>query len=295
MKRLVLLLTLGWPGLSLAQALPLKVADGAIWTFVATHARDVSDEPGRSYSVTTEKKLTYHQPNGGSAVLHMEHQSVTAGAGMPQDMAFTQTLPIAVDVEVDEGFAPTGVVNVDQVREATLVMLRKTGAPVERLQSLSPQMLDQTSMALVGRELGLLGRAQNTKLTLGVPRDSSDEVASPLGGGLIRSNVSYSLYAYDNITGQAAVSWRSNVDEATMRASFALLADQAPPEKREAARADLAKLRYSNDQTCHAQIDIATGLAVRVDCLGVIAVKSEDKTKTTTDHWVITQTLPGKS
>lgn len=296
MKRAALALALLTATPALAQKLPVRLAEGAAWTFVATHERE--SEGGKSYSVTTSKRLTWTAGPSGQGRLRMDHLSVTANAGLPPEAAFTQTLTIPVEFEVDEGLAPNGVRNPDQVRAAVREMLVKSGATpqeIDRRVAANPAILDQTAMALVGRELGLLARAQGSNLRLGLPGYEEDETPNPLGGPMIRSRLIYELESYDAATGRAVVTWRSAMDPDSMRASLVEAAERAPPARRAEAQAAFAKMRVENERSCRNEIDIPSGLAVKIECLTRLSVTSDDKTRTSTDRWTITQTLPGST
>ena len=295
MSRIVLALVITAAAVpAAAQSLPVRLPDGATWTFEARHDREIIGPEAKAFSVTTSKRLTWRAAPAGQGRLRLDPISVVANSGMPAEAASTQTLSIPVELDVDQSLAPNGVRNSDEVREATRQLILKTGdeADIERMIAANPAILDQTAMSLAGRELGLLARAQGTTLKLDLPAYSDDDVPNPAGGPPIRSRMTYSLDAYDATAGRAVVSWHGVLDPQSMRDSMMEAAGRASPEHRAAADAAFSKLQLDNDRSCRGEIDIPTGLALRVECVMKITLTSGGDTRGSTDRWTITQTLP---
>jgi len=284
-------------GPAMAQQLPVNLADGATWTFTAKHDREVSGQPSRSFSVTTSKRLTWRKGADGVDGLRMEHVSVVANSGIPPEAAFTQTLTIPVEFEVDGSLTPTAMANLDEVREATRQMIiQARGGENSGAGVISPELLDQTASALVGRELGVLSRGQGTNFKLATPVVTDTQVANPLGGPAIQGKSSFTLESYDPAARRAVVMWRQALDPRSMKDSMSAAAAalaKAPPERKEEAKAAFAKLDMKRDEMCRYEIDIPTGLATQVECSLKADVVDGEKTLRTTDNWTITQTLPG--
>ena len=295
MRALVLAISLS-ASVAYGQSLPVKLHDGDTWSFTAKHERIVEGPNPQNFTVTTVKTLTWRPGTDGGQLL-MAHVSVTADSGMPPEAAITQTLTIPVRLTVDAALAPNGVINVDEVRAAARDLILSSGASqadLGRMAKVNPAILDQTAMALVGRELGLLARVQGTSLKPDLPTFVDDEVPNPLGGPPLRSRMIYLLEFYDAARGQAAVSWQGSVDPQSVHDSLAELAGRAPPERQAEADAAFAKMKVENARDCRGKIDIPTGLATKLTCVNTVSVADGDVTRRTSDRWDITQTLPGR-
>ena len=88
MRRLVLAVALAVAAPAVAQKLPVRLDEGASWTFVARHDREVVGDVAHSFSVTTSKKLTWTHAEKGGRLL-MEHISAIANSGLPPEAAAT--------------------------------------------------------------------------------------------------------------------------------------------------------------------------------------------------------------
>ena len=65
-----------------------------------------------------------------------------------------------------------------------------------------------------------------------------------------------------------------------------------PGLKPENIQAALKDASGNLESTCRHEIDIPTGLAVKVDCRTSNSVTVQGETRGSTDTWTITQTLP---
>ena len=296
MKALILALSLS-ASTAFAQSLPVKLHHGDTWTFKAKHER-LSDGPrSHDYTVTTTKTLTWRAASDGTGELLMEHVGSVADPGTPPEAAAAQTLTIPIKFTVDAALAPNGVANVDEVRTATRKLLTDTGVTqveFEKMIRINPGILDQTAMALISRELGLLGRIQGTNLKKDLPAYEEDEVPNPIGGPALRSRITYELLDYDADYGRAVINWKAEVDPQSLRDSLAELVNSVAEDERAAAQAQLAKMKLEIVRMCRGDIDIATGLATKLICRNRTAVTEGAEVRQTFDRWEITQSLPGK-
>ena len=159
---------------------------------------------------------------------------------------------------------------------------------------INPGILDQTAMALISRELGLLGRIQGTNLKKDLPAYEEDEVPNPIGGPALRSRITYELLDYDADYGRAVINWKAEVDPQSLRDSLAELVNSVAEDERAPAQAQLAKMKLEIVRMCRGDIDIATGLATKLICRNRTAVTEGAEVRQTFDRWEITQSLPGK-
>ena len=296
MRALILALCLS-ATTAFAQSLPVKLHDGDTWTFTAKHERLSDGARSQDYTVTTTKTLTWRAASDGAGELLMEHVGIVADPGTAPEAAAAQTLTIPIKFTVDATLAPNGVVNVDEVRAATRKLLADTGVTEDDFQQMtksSPGILDQTAMALISRELGLLGRIQGTNLKKDLPNYEEDEVPNPIGGPPLRSRITYELLDYDADYGRAVINWKAEVDPQSLRDSLAELVNSVAEDQRAQAQAQLAKMKLEIVRMCRGDIDITSGLATKLICRNRTAVTEGGEVRQTFDRWEITQTLPGK-
>jgi len=294
---LIWALSLGAAAPALGQSLPIRLEDGASWTFVARHDHEVDGAEARRFSVTTAKRLTWHGAADGPGRIRMEPISVTANAGLRPEAASAQTLDIPIEFDVDRSLAPNGVRNPAELRAATAALFLRSGGSAEEMQRMTsehPEVVDRTAMSLAGRELGLLARAQGVRFKSDLPIYDEDEVPNPLGGPPIRSRITYALEAFDAAAGRAVVVWRAGVEPQAVRDSLMEAVGRLPADRQPQAEARLASVRLDDDRSCRNEIDIATGLALKVACVTKVTVVTGETTVVTTDRWTIDQTLPGK-
>lgn len=296
MKALLLALSLS-ASVACAQSLPVKLRDGDSWSFTSKHERLVDGQKSQDYTVTTIKTLTWRSAVQDTGQLLMQHISIAASGDMPPEAATTQTLTIPIKLTVDNALAPNGVINVDEVRTATRNLILSSGASeadLGKMLKLNPAILDQTSMALIGRELGLLGRMQGTNLKKDLPFYSEDEVPNPLGGPLLRSRITYDLLDYDADSGRAVINWKAEVDPQSLGDSMAEMIGNVPEAERARAQAAMDKTKLELTRTCRGDVDIVTGLATKLTCRNLTTITSDGQKSRIFDLWEITQTLPGK-
>ena len=297
MKLLVAILACSLAAPAFAETFPIKLMDGATWTLVAQHDREVLGSGGKSFSVVVTKRITYRATRTASGRLRMEHVAAEALSGMPPEAALTQTLDIPVEFDVDAALTPTAVINLAQVRDATRNLMLRSGATpqdIERMKRLNPDILDDTAMALVGRELAMLGRGQGLTLEKGKPLQQDEDSPNPIGGPPIRAHITVSLTSVDRASGRAIVEWRATLDPQSMRESMRAAFKHANPAKAAEADAEFDKTKIETDTLCGDEIDIATGLAVKVVCETRSAIITGDQSRGSVDRWTLTQTPPGK-
>ena len=118
-----------------------------------------------------------------------------------------------------------------------------------------------------------------------------------MGGPPIRARDSYRLESYDTSAGRAVIVWRQSVDTAAFARNLveslaARMRSATPPMKPEDIREALKDAAGTSENTCRHDIDIPTGLAVKVACQTMNRMTVQGETRGVKDTWTITQTLP---
>lgn len=281
-----------------AHNLPVRVPDGAAWTMTIEQSRETKrGDTVQAWSFLSTRRLSLSGDR-----LTIVPVSIKAEPGLSQQAAAGRNLPVAVVVTVDETLAPQDIVNRPQVSAAVGAMLQGAGVgegEKAAIAKISPALIDATVESLAKSDLARAALAQGADLELGVPSPYEDRLPNPLGGPPIQSRANFTLESYDAKTGRAVISWRQQLDPESTRESLALalndLTAKIAPERVADARAAFAKMTVTRDDTCRHEIDIPTGLAVRVECSSLMTTGVGDETGQITDRWTITQTLPETS
>lgn len=295
MRLFLLLASLATP--AAAQSLPVKVSDGASWTMSVEQSRETKRGGQRqAWSFVTTKELTLQGDR-----LTIVPVSVKAEPGLSEQAAAGRSLPVAVVLTVDETLAPLEVVNAPEVRAAVEAMIARSAGPEQTaaVNSVAPAMLDATVEVMAKSDLSRAALGQGADLKLGVAAAYEDHLPNPLGGPPILSKASFTLETYDRKTGRAVIAWRQQLDPKSTQESLSLalnaLTAKVAPERVAEARAAFAKMTVTRDDACRHEIDIPTGLAVRVECSSLMVSGIGEETAQVTDRWTITQTLPQTS
>ena len=274
------------------QAVPMEVRlqDGAAWTLRAEQRHELQDRAKtEAWTLTTEKRLTWRK--GGftrNAELTISPLSATASPDAPKDLLRKRVFPQPVALEVDFQLSPTRLVDEKPARAAYAAL----GLGPANAKS---GEIDREIAAMVARDLAMVARAQGRPLIPGQPQEYAPSVATPLGGIPAKGKASYRLESHDPAAGRAVVTWRQTVEPAAYRDAFAQMVAftaKGKAEGAEAIAARLGKIEASRDDSCRYDIDLPTGLVVKAVCDARFAYKSEGGESISSDHWVITQTLP---
>ena len=288
MKRLIVAaMLLGMPCAAQAESLPVRLKDGATWTITANHVREATGPRAQHWNLTTVKKLVWSAPQRGrSPRLAVIPVSATVSADSPPEVARARSLAVPATLEVDEVMTPGAVVNVDAVRAAFQEVL---GRDIRGSEALA----DAAAKAMIATEVGWAARGQGGELDLGKAVESDGEVENPFGGAPIKVRDNYRLESYDLTAGRAVIVWRQTTDSVAFAkdlvAGLAARMKSAKPDEVQAALKDASGNLGS---TCRHEIDIPTGLAVKVDCRSTNTITIQGETRGSTDTWTITQTLP---
>lgn len=280
---------------AVAQIAPIRLPDGATWTITAEHTRRAEGAgQAQNWSLTTVKRLTWHAGgNGKPNTLTVTPVSAVPGAGSSPEVAIGRSLAIPAVLVVDQSLTPGDVVNRDEVRAEFRRLV--PSAPKD-----STDLIDAATKAMIASELVIASRAQGLELQLKKPRSAEIGMPNPLGGQPLRATEIVQVEAVDIKNGRAVVKWRQALDPESFKASAAAILTtmaqgKVEPAKIEAARAAFATASMINETECFYEIDLPTGLARRGECFVDFAVNLSGKTQKASDHWVISQTMPGAS
>ena len=285
-----------------AQELPVTLPGHATWTMTVERTRertrqDVAPQIARSVS-TTDVDWTAGDDGG---VITLRIRSAPLDGPGASGFAASSLLDQPIVLEVDSSLAPTSIRNWSQVlarleQNIDRTVTEPAAAAAKKIYSdMSPELAAQ----VVSRELSLVARSQGTALTLGEPVSYEDALPNPLGGPAIKAVGSYELQAYDAVAGRAVIAWRQAMDPESARKSLtqALTAMTArlAPDKLKEAEAAFTGMQIGREDVCRHEIDIPTGLALKVVCTSAISNSAKGETATNLDRWTITQTRPQSS
>lgn len=282
-----------------AHDLPIAVPDRATWTMTVERTRERTREGStpqvlRSTS-TTDVDWAALGGDGGVVTLRLRSAQLNGAASAEAAGLLNQP----VELEVDASLSPTRVRNWPQVRTLLEQTIDKTvpdaaaAATAKRIfASLSPEQATQ----IVAREWSLATLGQGTSLNLGKPVSYQDKLPNPLGGPPIKADGTFELQSYDKAGGGAVITWAQAFDPKSAAASMgealsAMTARLAPDRAKEAGAA-FASMSISREDACRHEIDIPTGLALKVVCTSAITSGAKGETATNLDRWTITQTRP---
>lgn len=286
-----------------AQELPVTLPGHATWTMTVERTRERTRQdaaPQIARSVSTTDVDWAADGDGGVITLRVRSAQLDGPGASGFDASSLLGQPIVL--EVDSSLAPTSVRNWSQVLawleqniDRTVTEPAAAAAAKKIYSDMSPELAAQ----VVSRELSLVALSQGTALTLGEPVSYEDALPNPLGGPAIKAVGSYELQAYDAVAGRAVIAWRQAMDPESARKSLtqALTAMTArlAPDKLKEAEAAFAGMQIGREDVCRHEIDIPTGLALKVVCTSAISNSAKGETATNLDRWTITQTRPQSS
>jgi hypothetical protein len=296
MKSLIVaMLLLGASSPALAQDLPVRLRDGATWTITAEHTRMGEGlGPAQNWGSTTVKRLTWHVGTKDTpATITVTPVSSVAMPGSPREVAGSRSLAIPATLAVDGVLTPGPVLNKDEVRAEFARLI-----PDDPIKS--DALVDAATKVMIAAELRVVSYGQGLPFKGRKVISSDIEIANSIGGPPMRATQMASLESFDRKAGRAVVLWQQVQDPEAFKASttgmlLAMGKDKFSAEDIEKARASFAAISMQSEMTCRHEIDLATGLAVKVECLTTSLMTQQNKKQTTKEHWTITQTLPGAS
>ena len=303
MRTLAALALTAWAPAALATELPVKLEDGATWTVTVSRERERtrSSQPPQASRLVTAMRLTWAAKGDDGGQLTATTVSAEAGPlAAPEDVmaALGQARPVVMDV--DAALTPERIRNWSEVRgdlDAAVAKLTSDPKVAATAKGLFAGLSDAQAAQVVMRDLGMVAISQGTALDLGKPFDYEDNLPNPLGGPPIKSKGRFQLISLD--PGRAVIEWRQAFDPVSAAASLTMaleaLMQQASPEQAPRVRDVFEGARVDRSDSCRHEIDVPTGLAVRITCSSTIEVTAQGETGRNVDRWTITQTLPRTS
>jgi hypothetical protein len=283
-----------------AEALPVRLADGATWTVTIEHVRE-RERPGAAAQTTrlstiSEARWT-RAADGGRLTLTPKDVKLDGSNTEPPDLQSLQSRPAVFGV--DEALAPVRLENWDELRGAIAAELEKTSVdPEARAQVVGvlDGLSDEQAAKVMGRSWSMASLAQGSDLSLGEDNVYDDLLPNPLGGPPIKSVGRFKLQSVDKAAGRAVVVWTQSLDPAStaesIRQALQAMVERMAPEQAEAARKAFSSAKITREDACRHEIDIPTGLALKAVCTSTSEVTVEGKTGTSRDRWTIAQTQP---
>ena len=260
-----------------------------------TDRRDA--EPERRAAFTYDVTLSKAREDTGRRevvwrLTHVDGEDVTPESSPSPDIRMT----------VDETLTPVSLDNLAEIIAATRRQLEQSGdeeaggSALRMLASLTPE----TAAPLFTADAGMIATGQGTDLFLG--EDNSYEAAGrlPWGGADIIMVGTYRLVEVDPAAGKGRLHWSQDIDPDSLMAAIPAMIDGIVADKaKQDDSADLeAKIRASltnatltNNRNCDFTIDIATGLAEKVDCLTVVEFVAGEESSRRETRLIATQVL----
>lgn len=278
--------------------LPIRIDGPARIQLQLTKSESRDDEPERRANFTYEVTLSKADRDTGRrgvtwSLTHVNGEGVTAETSPSPDIRMT----------VDETLTPLSLDNLAEVIAATRRQLEESGEfaasggdALRMLATLTPE----TAASLFTQDAGMIAMGQGTDLFLG--EDNSYEIEGQLPWGEVSVLMigTYRLVEVDQSAGRAWVRWTQEIDPDSLLAAIpAMVEAMIPDEAGDGDTADMeAKLRSSlssarlqNSRRCDFTIDIATGLAEKVDCVSLIEFEAGEERSRRETRLVATQTV----
>jgi hypothetical protein len=296
-------LMLSAPAMARAAALPVKLADGATWTQTVVHKR-TDERPGmpvESMTATTIVRETFHRGAGGPATVEQSYVSFGVDGVGAEQMAPLVAQAKAIypaTIETDDSLTPTRVRNWPQMQETIFKAMGAASADpkiMDGVRAMYSAMTDQQAASLF-KEQSLVGLGQGVALEVGKPQPYEGNVPNLMGGPPIKTSGAFKLESYDGQASRAVVTWTQALDPqstaASMKVAIGLLLQRVAPEKAAEAKAQFTDLTMERHDHCRYEIDVATGLASKADCVVTLKTGTASQAATRTEEWLITQSRP---
>ncbi len=299
MKRLAALLVLA-ASPAAAEALPVRLEDGATWTVTIERQRDRQrpDAPPEKVALRTVSEAVWAK-GSDTDQLTLTPRSAEAPGAAPGAPDLQSLMGGAVVLDVDETLAPLRVRNWDEVRQG-LEKAMESATPEPAVRAEVKGLIGRLSAEAAGQAVSpgwsLVSLGQGVNLEVGEESSYEDSLPNPLGGPPIASVGTFKLESYDKGGGRAVVLWNQTLDPKSASESIAeavqAMTERLAPEKAEEARKALAGARITREDACRYEIDIPTGLAFSTTCTITMANTVQGQTMRNVDRWTITQTRP---
>jgi len=208
-----------------------------------------------------------------------------------------------IRMTVDQNLTPVSLDNLDEVIDFTRRQLAESGeldeageSAIQMLAALTPE----TAAPLFTRDATMVAQGQGTELIPGETNTYEFEGALPWGGASVTMIGSYQLAEVNRTTGKARVIWSQEIDPASLHDAVPAMIDALISQSGEAndnvdvaakMRAEMAGATLDNSRRCEFTIDMATGLAEKIDCLTTIAFVAGDESARRENRLIASQHL----
>lgn len=278
--------------------LPVRIDGPARLELNLTKIERRSGQPEQRAAFTYDVTMTAADKETGERgvvwrLTAMDGKRVEPGSSPSPDIRMT----------VDENLTPVSLDNLDEVIEAARRQLSASGQMdeagargFEGLLSLTPE----TAAPLFTRDATMLAQGQGTDLAPGEPSFYEFEGSLPWGGAKVTMIGDYELTEVDRTLGKAHVVWSQQIDPTSLREAvpqmiqslFAELgATEDSSDVAAKMRAAMTGATVENSRRCEFTVDIATGLAEKVDCLTTIAFVAGEESSRRETRLIATQDL----
>ncbi|MBA4011334.1 MAG: hypothetical protein C0481_05655 [Phenylobacterium sp.] len=274
-----------------AEGFPVRLDDGATWTMTVEHTVETNRAGAKEIVGTTTTSQLVWEPG----VVTVHQLSIAGRDGVPDDAVQALNLGVPIELTVDEALQPTGIRNEAQVRDAVAAMLKRTSPNSPDPATVGPGkaaifkgMVDELAMRDVRRTS--LGQGLSLKLRKTITYE--DAVQSSFGGPPMAAKGSFTLVSRDAAKNRAVIDWAQQLDPESARRSVADIAtgafDDLSKDQAKTLHKSVTQLPFDQREECRHEIDVPTGLALKVQCSSTVILGDISRV----ERWTITQTQP---
>ena len=215
-----------------AVELPYNPPVGSRWIIdTETSTDDQRTDGPRNSLIKTHAELTIDEKTADGFRISYVSRGATFEGNAPMLPLMRQSFKalenVTIHATTDLSGKPVRVDNLDEAKTAMRNMLEGMMAPfkdkpqvADVLKQMLGKMIEVDATEAAGtylEELPLLARAQLTGMKPGEVRHSSDSAASPLGGGVLKSNTAFTLTQADTASGKRVYERTTSYDDASLR------------------------------------------------------------------------------
>ena len=274
-----------------AEDFPVRLDDGATWTMTVEHTIETDRAGVKEIIGTTTTSQLVWEPG----VVTVRQVSIRGREGVPDEAVQALILGVTVELTVDEALQPTGIRNEAQVRDAVAAMLKRTSPNSPDPAAVGPGkaaifkgMVEELAM----RDVRRASLSQGLSLKLRKTIRYEDAVQSSFGGPPMAATGSFTLVSRDAATNRAVIDWSQKLDPDSARRGVASIAtgafDDLSEDQARTLHKSVTQLPFDQKEDCRHEIDIPTGLALKVQCSSTVVLGDISRV----ERWTITQTQP---
>jgi hypothetical protein len=278
--------------------LPIRIDGPARLELTLTKSDRRDDGPEQRATFTYDVALTKaHDEEGRRGatwrLTHVDGERVAAGASPSPDLHMT----------VDANLTPVSLDNLAEIIGTVRRQIEASGdldqtgaTTLQALAALNPE----TAAAMFARDATMIALGQGTDLFLGEDSPYEMEGVLPWGAANVLMIGNYRLVEVHRASGKARVLWSQEIEPTSLLAALpamfeGLLGDKSKPDDSadlaEKMEAGMGDARLENDRRCEFMIDMATGLAEKIDCLTVIEMVAGEESARRETRLIATQRL----